>query len=254
MNINESYLIFGFLKKFLYNGVMFDVGAHVGGSLRPFAENGWNIHAFEPEDNNNHELTELFSSHKNVVINKLAVADKPGKLKFYVSEKHWGIHSLKPFDSSHKKVVEVKVIKLSDYVEKNKIINIDFLKIDVEGADYLVLKGMDFSKVTPKVVMVEYMDSRTEKHFGYRHHKMAELLQRNDYVVFMFNWSKIVGGYGEKGVTKNSTEFVNFEKYPSTQPLYWGNLVGVKSKFAIPFYFYIRYQLFLLKMKTRWAK
>ncbi len=37
-------------------GVMVDVGAHYGSSLRPFAKDGWRVFAFEPDPANRQKL------------------------------------------------------------------------------------------------------------------------------------------------------------------------------------------------------
>ena len=49
----------------------------------------------------------------------------------------------------------VSITTLTDICEKYKITTIHFLKIDVEGAEELVLKAIDFSKVQPWIVIVE---------------------------------------------------------------------------------------------------
>ena len=43
-------------------GVMIDVGAHHGSSLKKFAEAGWKIYAFEPDKNNRKILTENYGN------------------------------------------------------------------------------------------------------------------------------------------------------------------------------------------------
>ena len=47
-NPNESELVYQILGK-NSDCIMIDVGAHTGGSLRPFANNNWHIYAFEPD-------------------------------------------------------------------------------------------------------------------------------------------------------------------------------------------------------------
>lgn len=241
MLINESHLIYTFFSKYLrIKGVLVDVGAHVGNSLRPFADSGWEVHAFEPEKNNYNELSINYKNYHNVITNQLAVSNETGKQKFYISSKHWGIHSLKPFENLHDKVVDVNVIKLASYIQEKNISNVDFLKIDTEGADYLVLKGFDFDIITPKIVMAEYMDTRSQTNYGYSYSDMAKFFIDIGYDVYMFNWSDVVGGYSIKGIDKSTTNFVSFNIFPTSKKLYWGNIVAVEKSISMMFFLYIK--------------
>ena len=48
-----------------------------------------------------------------------------------------------------------------EYV-KSSVTEIDFLKIDVEGYDFNVIKGNDFSFVKPRVILSEFEDKKTK--------------------------------------------------------------------------------------------
>ena len=51
------------------------------------------------------------------------------------------------------------IIQTSNYSEKK----FDFLSIDVEGHELQVLQGLDFSKYSPDVIVVEYLDLSVKK-------------------------------------------------------------------------------------------
>lgn len=53
------------------------------------------------------------------------------------------------------KKVTVPTISLDDIFELNNVRHVDFLKIDVEGAEKQVLLGCSFSKVRPTVLVIE---------------------------------------------------------------------------------------------------
>ena len=59
--------------------------------------------------------------------------------------------------SSVKKIKSTTLNELLD-ASKFKDIEIDFLSIDVEGSELLVLKNFNFKKYSPKVIVVEYLD------------------------------------------------------------------------------------------------
>jgi len=54
-------------------------------------------------------------------------------------------------------------------------------------------------------------------------------MKKYGYSCYVFAWTKIVGGYGEKGVSKQSTEFKEFYKYNIKKDPVWGNLVFTKK-------------------------
>jgi len=173
-SFNESYLLFHFFNFLrVYKGTMIDVGAHVGSSLMSFANLGWEVLAFEAEDANYKELCLNTKHLKNVKCVNTIISEINGPRKFYISTKHWGIHSIKPFHKTHTKSIILNSTTLAKSLSENKINHVNFLKIDVEGADYLVLKGFDFKTDSPDIVICEFMDERTVPYFNYSYHDIV---------------------------------------------------------------------------------
>ncbi len=52
-------------------------------------------------------------------------------------------------------IIEVKSCPLSNILEQNKITQVDYCNIDVEGGEISVLKSIDFSKVLIKIFTIE---------------------------------------------------------------------------------------------------
>ena len=51
---------------------------------------------------------------------------------------------------------EIEQIKLSDYIEKNHVSKIDFLKIDTEGFEMKVLNGLGNQLTNVGIIMFEH--------------------------------------------------------------------------------------------------
>ncbi len=73
--VDEVEIVYHYLKS-RKNGIMIDVGAHYGSSLRKFMIDNWEIHAFEPDPNNRAKLFDLIKDASNVRINNEAVNNK----------------------------------------------------------------------------------------------------------------------------------------------------------------------------------
>ena len=131
-----------------------DVGAHIGYYTLLFAKlvgPAGRVLAFEP-----YPATHLLlqrnvgeNGYANVVIQRQAVADVPGRMALHVSGADWGHHLYGPGNQT----LEVDVVKLDDAIPPDAAV--DFLKIDVEGAEAQVLRGMsELLRRSPRMKML----------------------------------------------------------------------------------------------------
>ncbi len=223
-------------EKHKKNRIMFDVGAHVGSSALPFAKKGWEIYCFEPETSNYEELRQNLKGYPRMHFIKMGVSDKNEEnVPFFLSDEHWGIHTLKPFHPSHKDSETISTTRLDTFISKNSIENVDFLKIDVEGADLLVLKGMDWDKYNPLIVLVEFMDDRTIPNYGYSFHDMVDFLDKYRYSCVISEYGPIIE-YGRKGVQTKESKFNGIFEYHRNAKPEWGNLIFYKTEYKKEFY------------------
>jgi hypothetical protein len=117
---------------------------------------------------------------------------------------------------------------LANVFSEYDINNVDFLKIDVEGVDYFVLKGVDWSVVAPDAILCEYEDNKT-LHLGgggYSANDMAEFLCGLGYKLFVSEWYPIMR-YGARH------SFKRLLAYPcEIDSSSWGNLIAFKEDIA----------------------
>ena len=62
-------------------------------------------------------------------------------MPFFTSGVSSGISGLSSFHPSHKESQRADLATLSDFISKEDIAQVDFLKIDTEGFDLFVLQG-----------------------------------------------------------------------------------------------------------------
>ena len=86
----------------------------------------------------------------------------PVKWNFSLQMYHRGISSLSNFHESPKLARLVQVKTLGMMIENLKIQTINLLKIDAEGFDLKVLKGINFSdKLNLDIIICEFEDKKT---------------------------------------------------------------------------------------------
>ena len=106
---------------------------------------------------------------------KCAVSETNKKVNLYYQKEHSQLTSINKLTAKKfiKSRLKKKIINSSSLEEilswgKYKDYEIDFLDVDVEGADLQVLKGLNFSKRKPKLICVEIHQKNFRKHKIYR--------------------------------------------------------------------------------------
>lgn len=139
-----------FLGRFIpEQGVVFDVGAHTGSYTKAFArlhEGRVEVHAFEPLAYNFSILEDVAAGHPNVHTNKVALSDQPGEVDLHLPVKESGrvgssLGHFGPENARDYVIERVATTTLDAYVGERNLPRLDFVKCDVEGAEFLVLKG-----------------------------------------------------------------------------------------------------------------
>jgi FkbM family methyltransferase len=121
--------------------VVIDLGAHIGLFTISVAKFAKLVVAIEPHPENYRYLLTNVKLNKfgNVITCRLACSDKEGTGKLYLGH-HSGSHSLL-FRRSSLRAIDVPLITLSKLVRDLGLNRVDFIKMDIEGAEYSVLVG-----------------------------------------------------------------------------------------------------------------
>lgn len=205
--------------------VMLDVGAHRGTSAKYFKGDDWRIFCFEPDPKNREGLKKHSKIQANIEkIDPRAVGPVPEKgQKFYGSDESSGISGMLAFRDTHKVIATVDVTTVSEIMKENNISQIDFLKIDVEGFDLGVLKGVPWRDIKPDVIECEYEDAKT-KLLGHTWRDICEYLRARHYTIYISEWHPIV----RYGVPH---DWHTIKKYPCelSDEQSWGNLLAFKK-------------------------
>lgn len=174
-----TFLIDKLIKK---GNTIFDIGGNFGWYSCHFAqlvgETG-KVHVFEPTNiiddlKNNLILNEFIDRCR---LNKTALGDKNGTATLFIPKKlGTAFASLRKHNNQNSDDAinfSANIEKLDDYVIANKIDKVDFIKIDIEGAEYLALKGAEMIlKKNKPMILLEIQ----EEHIKYFDHTPDELI------------------------------------------------------------------------------
>jgi FkbM family methyltransferase len=142
-----------------------DLGSEVGISTTYFKLMYPNstILAFEPDPTSYRLLRTNIKQNnmKNVRAFNIAVSNKNATLPFYIDPQVDGSLTMSLYPTRQQKKVLVKVKKLSLFITKN----VDLIKMDIEGAELLVLQDLSKSKKMRYInsMIVEYHHHIKEK-------------------------------------------------------------------------------------------
>jgi len=200
--------IFNFLKKQKLKNIniFFDVGAHEGESIKIFSKNFTisKIYSFEPSPINFLKLKKkvnLFSKNfKNLKIYVENVGLGNEKKKIYLKQLNESSSStINQINKNSKyfkkksfflnklnaknfyKNIDIQIIRLDEYLNNNSIEYIDFMKIDTEGYEFDVLKGLGIKIHNVQYIMFEhhYHDMLIKT---YKFSDINELLVKNNFI------------------------------------------------------------------------
>jgi FkbM family methyltransferase len=138
------------MKRYLRPGdVFFDVGANIGylsaiaaGLVGPAGQ----VHCFEPVPEYFERVEKLAALNPGYAFraNFCAAGEQPGKCKIYVTREP-GQSTLVPAYKTDPEIIstlEVPVIRLDKYVEERGIERVALIKIDAEGFELPILRGL----------------------------------------------------------------------------------------------------------------
>ncbi|MBL7937248.1 MAG: FkbM family methyltransferase [Bacteroidia bacterium] len=148
------------------NVIVFDVGANIGkytNSFVTFLKTNYTIHCFEPLESTFDILKKNTETNKNIVSHCVGLGDKTEETVIYSNEKTNTQSSLIPRDMSHwgneynlSTPNKISITTVDEFCGKNSISFIDFLKVDVEGFEWLFFKGAKQTLDSKKIGIIQF--------------------------------------------------------------------------------------------------
>ncbi|GAB4380166.1 MAG: hypothetical protein Kow0075_11310 [Salibacteraceae bacterium] len=161
-----------FYVQFVGKGqTVFDIGANIGQRSKIFADLGAVVHAFEPQPYCIRHFNSRLGHRKNVHLHPEAVSDKNGTAQLLLSSSHTlatlsreyatGIGKRIFKNEEWNRHIEVPTTTLDLAIEKFGMPSL--VKIDVEGHEYSVLRGLSNPV---RVITFEFIPGQADKTIG----------------------------------------------------------------------------------------
>lgn len=143
-----------FLHDFLPNtgDIVIDGGAYDGATTFDFAKCGAKVFAFEMDAINYKNCVERLEQfgNENITLENLGLSDKEGEENY----SSWGTGSRKNSGGN----LTAKFIDLDTYVARKNLPRVDYIKLDIEGAELDMLRGAakTITRCKPKMAVSAY--------------------------------------------------------------------------------------------------
>lgn len=144
---------------------VFDIGACYGTHTLAFRRNvgeSGQVIAFEPTPKNISFLTKTIDRNglKNVELVEAAASNATDKVEFY-EHSHAGKSGIKKKKSLvYDTMYEVEAVRLSDFIEARDLGRVDFIKLDIEGAESDAIEGLEPALDRVRQIVIELHPSK----------------------------------------------------------------------------------------------
>ena len=157
------------IKKYLPpSGIFINVGAGMGyfsAIASDIVGDLGQVHCFEPYYSNVKAIQRMIKSkpNSNIILNDYALGADDGIHNYYI-QRSVNFTESSMIDNFFEKVdetIEVRTKRLDSYLEQKNIDEVSLIKIDVEGYEYFILKGLsgffEMAKQKPPIICEIYM-------------------------------------------------------------------------------------------------
>ena len=168
-----------------------DVGANIGYYTLLLARAGGAVEAFEPDPDNRARLeanVRLNGLDGSIRIHDLALADREGEGVLQTVAGDHGESSIAPrsiHDSARVRPRACRLATADALVASGRLRAPDFVKVDVEGAELLVLRGARSTIEAARPPLVCELNARAQAAFGYGPADLVRELADRGYVAWL---------------------------------------------------------------------
>jgi FkbM family methyltransferase len=188
-----------------------DIGANIGWFSLSLAreKNDLRIHAFEPVKPTYENLVANIKLNgvKTITPHNIGLSNKEEVTEFYYYEAGSGNASKRLMDPSRENLkIHCKLEPMDQVIQREGLNRVDFIKCDVEGAEYFTFQGgFDTIKVFKPIIFTEMLRKWAKK-YDYHPNDIINFLAKLEYNCFFVERGKLV----RLSQVDDTTEATNF--------------------------------------------
>ncbi len=211
--IQKNDLVKEYVESLPDKGVFYDLGSCVGTYALMACKKGMEVYAVEVDEVNFNALVEnyyhnfqrdVFPKSHSLIASNVGVADRKGVMDLIIGQPEIGGHQKTldlneycgfPREYKGKAFVrKANIDTLDNLVEENEIPLPDFIKVDIDGAEYAFLKGASHCLNHAKSIIIELYDKdprfneivKILESYGFKYWKRGIDLEPNLYdIIFV---------------------------------------------------------------------
>ncbi len=176
------------------NDVIFDIGGNIGYFAMLFAARAPHgaVHVFEPIPLNASliKTSADLNGFTRIIVNRCAVGDERKDVAFSVSMDSAYSSMIDTGRSAEAESISVPMETIDAYVSRNAVSRVDIMKVDVEGAEHMVIDGasglLSDPQRRPRLIMLELTEVNLAP-FGTSVAKVIQAMEAFDYQPLQLN-------------------------------------------------------------------
>jgi len=188
------------------------LGTHIGTLLIPIGNKCKQIIGYEANpDTYGYVSKNIFINDlTNATVYNYAVGDTKKKISFYKNTLNSGGSKIKPINDSYlysydsPDIIEVDMVRLDTHIKQENLPKPDHIIIDIEGAEYFALQGMQDILRDVKMLYIEYVPHHLKNVSGVSNKNFIDL------IVPYFDKVRFVGQKIEIDISTSSDELLAY--------------------------------------------
>jgi len=172
--------LFWRLLELLPRAIVLDIGANVGNHTVAFARSAEVVHAFEPNPTARERLHAIIAAHscQNVIVHPVGLGESPGEREFFenaagnLGSSTFVAARAESFAAVNRRSLRIE--RGDDYLAEHGIDRVSLVKLDVEGLEVEVLRGLRRTIAASRPLII--MEYRGETRRALAHQDVLESL------------------------------------------------------------------------------
>src|SRR5262245_15435931 len=160
-----------------------DVGAYIGRHVDQMLQTAaTQVIAFEPVAHLADDIRDRFEEGDRLVVHQVALAARPGRSAFFIDRSKPGASGMRIREDADRGMLaqtQVAVETLDSYA----LDDVDYIKVDVEGAELLVLEGGQQTIAASRPLVSVEFGGKAYRAYGLHRRSLLDWAESNAYLV-----------------------------------------------------------------------